>query len=236
MRIKRFAAIGLFTLFLLVGSQVALADLVFSGSSGTLAASANFALVGQTLTVTLTNTSSHDVLVPTDVLTAVWFDTSKTLTPVSVSLGTSTVFYGTISNPSKGYGYYSGLAGGAHGMNDGLTAVGFGIGTGHSNFPGGGGANLNGLDYGILSAGDNSGTGNGGVTGGGPLVKNEVIFTLSTPVGFTLNDLGRTAVFQYGTALTDTTITSYVPDGGMTLMLLGGALVGLATLRRRFSD
>jgi hypothetical protein len=26
-----------------------------------------------------------------------------------------------------------------------------------------------------------------------------------------------------------------VPDGGMTLMLLGGALVGLATLRRRFS-
>jgi hypothetical protein len=26
----------------------------------------------------------------------------------------------------------------------------------------------------------------------------------------------------------------YVPDGGMTLMLLGGALVGLETLRRRF--
>jgi hypothetical protein len=28
---------------------------------------------------------------------------------------------------------------------------------------------------------------------------------------------------------------SVVPDGGMTLMLLGGTLVGLATLRRRFS-
>jgi hypothetical protein len=30
-------------------------------------------------------------------------------------------------------------------------------------------------------------------------------------------------------------ITLQVPDGGATLMLLGGALVGLATLRRRFS-
>jgi hypothetical protein len=29
-------------------------------------------------------------------------------------------------------------------------------------------------------------------------------------------------------------VTPHVPDGGMTLMLLGGALVGLETLRRKF--
>jgi hypothetical protein len=31
-----------------------------------------------------------------------------------------------------------------------------------------------------------------------------------------------------------TNIRTSVPDGGMTLMLLGGALVGLETLRRRY--
>ena len=36
------------------------------------------------------------------------------------------------------------------------------------------------------------------------------------------------------TGLVDVSGTPTVPDGGMTLMLLGGALVGLESLRRRF--
>jgi hypothetical protein len=39
---------------------------------------------------------------------------------------------------------------------------------------------------------------------------------------------------QDGTALSSTIIDTGVPDGGMTLMLLGGVLVGLETLRRKF--
>jgi hypothetical protein len=64
------------------------ADVTYVGVNGSLAASATFSLSGITLTVTLTNTSTSDVLVPTDVLTSAWFDSAKTLTPVSVSLGT----------------------------------------------------------------------------------------------------------------------------------------------------
>lgn len=43
-------------------------------SSGTLAAQAVFEASATNLIVTLTNTSAYDVLAPTDVLTAVFFD------------------------------------------------------------------------------------------------------------------------------------------------------------------
>ncbi len=146
------------------------------------------------------------------------------------------MYYGTITNAASGYGYYSGLAGGVHGMNDGLTAMGFGIGSGHSNFPGGGNTNLDGLDYGILSAGDNPATGNGGVTGGGPLVKNAVVFTLTTASGFTVSDLSSTVVFQYGSALTDTGYTGNlqgrVPEPPVNALLACSTLLFGGFLRR----
>jgi len=116
-------------------------------------------------------------------------------------------------------------------MNDGLTAVGFSIGTGHAHFPGGGGAALQGLDYGILSAGDNPATGHAAATGGGPLVKDTILFTLTTASGFTLSDLSGTVVFQYGTALTDTHDTGTVPEPPVTVLLACSKLLFGGLLR-----
>jgi hypothetical protein len=61
----------------------------------------------------------------------------------------------------------------------------------------------------------------------------------AAPVGYrqllTIYDPSRTGLIEggYGTGNEPQQFES-VPDGGVTLMLLGGALVGLETLRRRF--
>lgn len=194
--------------------------LMFSGSSGSLAASADFELSSNTLTITLTNTSLSDVLVPTDVLTGVFFNTTHTLTPVSASLNGSTIFYENIvNNVGEGWQYKAGIS--AQGENSGISAAGLGVFGPDGNFysPG---VTVDGLDYGILSAGDNSATGNNGVTDHGPLVKDSVQFTLTAGSGFALNELGDTVVFQSGTSLDETHYTggSPVPEP-TTLLLLG---------------
>src|SRR5687768_5217462 len=50
------------------------APVVVNGSSGPLSASAKFETSGTNLIVTLTNTSTADVLKPVDVLTGLFFD------------------------------------------------------------------------------------------------------------------------------------------------------------------
>jgi len=206
-----------------------------AGCNSVCSASALFDLSGTTLTVTLTNTSTYNTLVPTDVLTAVWFDVTHTLTPGSANLNGSSVFYGSISNVGDGWGYYSGLAGGAHGENNGITSVGFGIGSGHSNFSGANNS-LGGLNYGLLSAGFVQGTGqNGGVTGHGPLIQNSAQFVLSVASGFNLSQLGNTVVFQYGTSLSDQSYNGTlqpVPEPPVTTLLACSALLFGGCLRR----
>lgn len=184
-----------------VANPSAFGSLTFTGSSGSLNAKVDFNLSGSTLTVTLANTSTSDVLVPTDVLTGVFFNTTHALTAVSASLNGSSVFYGSITDVGGGWGYASGVA--AQGKNSAISASGAVNGLGHSNFSG---ANnpLQGLGYGILSTSDNTATGNTGVTGHGPLIKNSVQFILTAAQGFTLDELGNSVVFQYGTSLTET--------------------------------
>jgi hypothetical protein len=218
---------------LLLWTGMSQADTItFSGSSGNLAASAVFDFTGTTLTITLTNTSSADVLVPTDVLTGLFFNTTHTLTPVSASLNGSSVFYGSTSNPGDGWGYASSVS--AQGENTAISASGAVNGLGHSNFSAASNA-LQGLGYGILSAGDNSATGNTEVTGHGPLIKNSVLFTLTAASGFALSELGNGVVFQYGTALSDTHYGSNTPvPEPSTMLLLGSGLLGLIGFRNRF--
>lgn len=219
-------------------SSLAAADSVtFSASQGNLAASATFENTGTNLTVTLTNTSAADVLVPADVLTCLFFDVNGAalnLTPVSAVLGPgSTVLFG-VSDPG-------GVVGGEweweesfgspapRGADYGIGSSGLGLFGSGEDFPG---TNLqgpespNGLQYGMVSAGDNSATGNAPVTGDNALIKNQVIFTLSgLPVDFNVNSITNVN-WQYGTALTEPNI----PEPS-TLALLG--LAGLAVLRRR---
>jgi hypothetical protein len=195
-------------LAVLAGAAPGRADVIYSGSSGNLSASADFNLTGTTLTVTLTNTSLSTALVPTDVLTGVFFDTTHTLTPVSAAYANgSAIWYGAITPASAtgdGWGYASGVS--ANGMNSAISATGAVNGLGHSNFSG---ANnpLQGLDYGILPAGYTGLGANTGITGHGPLIQNSVIFTLTADPNFSLSELGDSMVFQYGTQLSETHFT-----------------------------
>ena len=203
----------------------------YTGSQGTLSASATLSQTGTMLQIMLKNTSTHDVLVPTDVLTGVLFN-SPTLTPVSASL-VGTTEYGSSTNFGDGWGYahISALT-----FTNAIEATGAVAGLGHSNFSANH-TNLQGLAYGIVSAGDNPLTGNGGVTGKGPLAKAEVDFTLTTPAGFKLSDLGNTVEFVYGTSLNDTKFNGRLdptptPEPG-TLIMLGSGIIGLAGVLRR---
>ena len=219
----------------------------FTASSGNLAAEMTLEQSGGNLIVTLTNTSTSDVLVPADVLTAVFFDFGQTLTPVSAVLNTgSSVFYDAQGQPAGGvvggeWEYLTGLSGAPGGATSGISSSGFAL-FGSPNFPGADletPAAVDGLQYGILSAGDNTGTGNGGITGSGGLIKNSVVFTLSGVSG-TLSASDFTNVsFQYGTALTEPNITP--PEEGPLLpeptsivaWLLSAGGLGLILRRRR---
>jgi len=187
------------------------ADVIWSGSSGQLAASAEFSVVGNVLTVRLSNTSSHDVLVPGDVLTGVFFGVNgarPALTPVSaVAPAGHVVLFGT-TDPggvvSGEWAYVTGHSSSPGGLHYGISSSGLGI-FGPSNlFPGGtnlqGPSSPNGLEYGITSAGDNPATGNTPVTGTQALIKNAVVFTFSGAAGFDTSRIND-VIFQYGTAL-----------------------------------
>lgn len=232
-------------------------SITFSGSSSTgiLAASATFDTSGTNLIVTLTNTSAFDVLVPAQVLTAIFFDLPGVgaLSSVSAVLNSgSTVFFDTA--PVDGvvggeWAYGSGLAGAPSGATEGISSSGLEL-FGGPTFPGSNLAGppngaVDGLQYGITSAGDNPATGNSAVTAGGfPLIQNSVVFTLSgLPAGFALNvDTVTNVSFQYGTALTEPNIPGECDEGctpitevpePTTLTILGLGMLALGAIRRR---
>lgn len=214
-------------------ASVASASVTFSGSSGNLAASAEFDISAGSLIVRLTNTSAADVMIPAEILTGVYFDVAGSplsLTPVSATLyNGSVVFFGSNGGGNMGgeFAYAAGLSGAAGGADYGISSSGLGL-FGNPNFNGpnlGGPAGVDGLQYGITSAGDNLATGNTPVTGGNELIKNAVEFTLSgLPQGFNLNSIGN-VWFQYGTALDEPQVSTPAP-GALALLGLGGLIVG----------
>lgn len=52
---------------------------------------------------------------------------------------------------------------------------------------------------------------------------------------FAITDTGHGTTFTFGFAQSDTSIPNSIPDGGLTVMLLGGALSGLALIRRKLA-
>lgn len=217
---------------------------MFTGSSGSLAASAQFEVsAGGELVLTLTNTSMHDVTVPSQILTAIFFNVaggSLSLTRDSALLAPgSFVIYDPDGQPAGGvvggeWAYNSGALNiGAPGLRGyGISSTGIGLFGPGDRFPG---PDLhpptspNGLEYGITSAGDNVATGNGGVTGSGGLIQNSVVFTLGgAGVNFDLNRI-TDVYFFYGTSPGEGGFDGVPSPGAVTLL----GVAGIAAMRRR---
>ncbi len=203
----------------LLSANATLTHRVFTASEGSLSAQATFDVGGNTLTVLLENTSTADVLAPGDVLTALFWDPTGNLTPVSAVLGgSSTVLFAQTgrAGPALGgeWAYRSGLSGGPAGAALGISSSGFNLFGPGDLFPPGinlqGPASPDGLQYGITSIRDNPSTGNAAVTGRNALIQNSVLFTLRFTGTYDLADVHNVS-FQYGTALTDANITP-VPE------------------------
>jgi hypothetical protein len=235
------AAFVLFT-----GVSNAYADFVtFVGSGpGGLSASVTFEVSGGNLIVTLTNTSSMDVMASNQVLSGVWFSLPGSLTAVSASVNEGNGSF--VNDPTNAgnnafpdvsgeWAYKSGLNMG-FGSNSGISSSGmddlFGPGDRFSNADLDPPNSPNGINYGITSAGDDPDTANGGLNGE-PLVQNSVIFILSGWNGnWSLSDISN-VFFQYGTSQNEPRIPG-VPEPGV-LALLGLGVVGLVFGVRKMS-
>lgn len=227
------------------------AAVTFTGSVGARAASVTFDIVSGQLHVVLDNTSASDALVPTDILTAVFFNVAgnPTLSKVSAtSLGPTYLNGGQVSLAGTAVGgewaYLNGLN--QYGANAGISSIGTNIFGPGDRFPG---SNLagpdspNGLQYGLTTAGDNLTTDNGGLAGN-EVTKHSVEFVLGA--GLTsafLNDISN-VTFQYGTSVSEPSVPGGGGGGGggnapepASLTLVGVALAaaGFTAKRRRKS-
>ncbi len=231
---------------LLLAGSAGATSVTFDGNSG--GARAVFESIGSTLKVTLTNTSNSDVLVPVDVLTAVFFDLpgNPTLSRTSAVLAPgSTVLFGG-SDPGGVVGgewaYGAGLSTPSGVGRQGISSTGVDLFGPADRFPGAdldSPASPNGLNYGIVSAGDDPTTGNQPVTGKDPLISNAVVFTLGDlPGGFNVDSISN-VYFQYGTSLDEPRYPGrkreVVPEP-LTLLTILSAAGGIgAYLRRRMA-
>ena len=207
----------------------------FSSSSGSLSASVNFEINSDgDLVVTLTNTSSADVMNPAQILTAVFFSVPGSgLAPVSANVASGSWVnnegaVGAANFPDVdgewAFAYGINAPGGA---NAGISSSGLGLfgpgdvfGTPNLAGP----AEPDGLQYGITSAGDDPDSGNTPVTTL-PLIQNSVVFILSGwNENWSLSDIGD-VFFQYGTSLDEPRL-GQIPEPGV-IALLGVGLVGL---------
>jgi hypothetical protein len=230
--------LALATLALAAGSTNA--DVLWAGVGGGLNSTALFHASGSSLVVTLTNTSSADVVDPPGVLTAVFLNitgNTVTLTPQSaiVPAGSSVLFGPTGPNNSVG-GEWAYKASPMTGFTQGISSAGLGIFGPGDVFPGSGNlqgpADPDGIEYGITSAGDDPTTGNAAVTGANALIKNAMVFTLSgLPTNFDLTRINAVRL-QYGTDLTEPHLDATVPAPGAAMISAAGAMFGHRRRRR----
>jgi hypothetical protein len=236
MRIRK-AGLGLgVASALLVGflMSTAHADVIFTATGNTIggnsvSSSADFSISGDTLTVTLKNTSpANTTEVPGSTLTGVAFllDNGDTIVLVPTSASSPNAIFNsaqctinacpnTPQNVAGEWGYQDGFAAGAiatdHYAAGGVGFITTGLAGDIGNFNGGAaGTNLsgppsgalNGIDFGIISA--SHGPLNPGDISNSPLIDDNVILTFTGVDGLTEDQITN-VYFLYGTALTDIT-------------------------------
>ena len=222
-----------------VATQAAAATTFNATNGSNLSASATFDIIAGNLIVTLTNTSAVDVNAPAQILHALFFDVAgnPSLTYTSANICGSCSF--TAAGPTgtdvgAEWGYITNPSGVTQGY--GLSSAGYGIGsylfvTGATDQPHQGTPPAGG-DYGLVSAGYATSGDNGGVTNNQPYINNSVIFNLGVYNG-SLSNISNLR-FQYGTALTDPSLTPAVPEPATwAMMLLGFGAIGVSIRRRR---
>lgn len=223
----------------------ALAAVTFVGSSGSLAASSTFDIVGGHLQVTLTNAAAGDINFPNDILHALFFDVANNpaLTYTSANICSTCTFTGPVlgsgTNVGAEWAYLqnaSGLGGGIT-QDYGLSSAGYGI-FGPSNVlagapdRGGNSSPPGGADFGLVTAAYTTAGDNGGVTANQPYINNSVTFDLGAFNG-SLSDISNVR-FQYGTAISGPSITGSVPEPATwAMMLMGFGGIGVTMRRRR---
>jgi len=239
---------------LLLAAVPAFGAVTFSASEtidgSTYAASATFSMEDNMLYVLLTNTSPDDVLVPAQILTAMFFDMeegsltrqwahlgdgSSVLFAPSTDVAGNAITGGTYANGDLGAEWaFSDVSGAPHGAGYGISSAGLGLFGKEDRFDTT--RNLqgpdapNGLQYGITSAGDSAGTGNAAVKGSSALIQSGVLFAFLASPDFQLDDISNVS-FQYGTSLTEPNIT-YAPEPSTIALVITG-LAGFVA-RRRF--
>lgn len=224
----------------------AMATVLYTGTSGDLAASASFSISGSDLTINLSNDALVSPIDAAHVLTGIYFDLGTgAMTPSS-----ATIVSGDIAQPSEcdvasncssltnvggefSYYFNSGLNEiGSAGYLDGNTSSG--------NFNG---PNLDdpvaldGVNFGIVPVGFIDYSGNGGLDGD-PLIKGVVTFVLDgVASGLTEADISNVS-FHYGTqdeysfgGLDPRDPPNPIPEPG-SLALLGAGLLGMMAGRK----
>jgi hypothetical protein len=202
--------------------------------------------VGPNLVMTLSNTSTDDLLNPQFVLTAVFFTLAgnQELQPISaiVSPG-SGVLFGYPTDPDGVVGgewaYRNGLTDAPFGANSGISSARLDIFTLQYRFPGTdlqAPLNLDGIQYGLTSAGDDPATGASPVIGAKALIKNSVVFTLRLPENYAFTEDSISSVgFKYGVEMSTRNRRGVkkIPEPTTAVLTVAGLLAVCALCRGR---